>query len=129
MNRKEIAEKIKETKTWHDCDEKRMALRALYSMASRRAGQVEFKPDVWLDVCDLRIPKGFSFLHMIGLCDWLNYDDNNRFDGTRRICLRCGKSESTMMNRVYADYRPNGYDDLNRAILLDFIRAYLRGKQ
>ena len=126
MNPQEIADAIKETRAWDDSTEKSMRLDALYSMSRRRMGQTEFKPDVWLDNDDMEIPKRRDhFWHIFGFHYWLHYDDNNVFDGTRRICLICEDSGSSPMNRHYALYEPLGWvTRLNLDILLDFIAAH-----
>lgn len=120
MNPQEIFDAIKETRLWAPSDETSMQLRALYSMGRRRLGQVEYKPDIWLDLCDMKTPTRSDQAWHIFFHKWLHYDDNNVFDGSKQICLICGKSESSPMKRDYG-YEPNGYDDLNLRIVLDFI--------
>lgn len=125
MNAKDIQRAIDETKTWRDCDEKTMRLKALYSMRSRRLGQVEFDPKIWLDTCDMTTPTHSNKAwHLFGFHKWLHYDDNNVFDGTRRICLICGLVESSPMNRIYAVYESCGYAEINLEMLLNFIKEH-----
>lgn len=121
MNRDEILRAIDETRDWDDCEEKTMRLVALYSMIRARAGQNQFKPKVFLDRDQMRVPgKWDKALHVLGVHQWLEYDDNNFFDGTRRICLICGLTQSSPLKRIYG-YDPCNYGELDLEEVLEYI--------
>ena len=113
----EIQEKIKDAKTWDDCEEKSMSMKALGSMMLSRLGQIEYKPGIYLEKDQLRLP---GFWDGFFGC-WLEYDDANVFDSARKIDLVTGRTESTYMQRSYG-YDHCTYDLLDLEELLDFIR-------
>jgi len=122
MNVEEIHERIKDVKTWDHSDERRMSLDALGRMLMARMGQVSFKKGIYLDDEGLRLPNlGDKLWHFIGFHFWLEYDDNNVFDATRRLCLICEASESSPMRRDLAYYQPCG-----GGLILAEVLAYIR---
>ncbi len=114
MNVKEIREKIEETSKWTPGSTKDISMQALGRMLLARMGQVEFKPGLYFERDELRIPSLLDrVFHLIGFHCWVKYDDSNVFDGTRQGCLICGYIESSMMRRdlaYYEDAREPGLD-------------------
>ena len=106
MNSKEILERSREVSTWNDSTEKSMAMKALGSMLLARMGQVEAIPGLFFEESQLRIPSLWDrVFHLIGFHCWVEFDQMDVFDGTRRGCLVCGYVESSMMNRANAFYK------------------------
>jgi len=128
---KEIHEKIEETRTWERSKEKSMAMKALGGLLLARMGQTQFQEGIFLDREQMRLPNLldrlfhlFPFLHM-----WLEYDDANVFDGTRRVCLICGRTGSSIMRRDLAYYETTEHDNLDLKELLAFIRLMGESKE
>lgn len=114
----EVHERIEEVSAWKPSTEKSMAMAALENLLLARQGQIEYKPGIFLETDQLRLPNFWE--RLIGLC-WLEYDDTNVFDGSRRINLVNGETESSPMKRRYG-YDPCHYDLLDLEELLEFIR-------
>lgn len=121
---KEIHEKIEETSTWERSEEKSIAMRALGSLLLARMGQTQFQEGIFLEREQMRLPNLLDrFFHLLPFLHmWLDYDDANVFDGTRRICLICGRTESSIMRRDLAYYEKVN-DGLNLKELLAFIKS------
>ena len=124
MNVKEIREKIEETSKWTPGSTKDIGMRALGQMLLNRMGQVEFDEGIFVEQSGLVYPSLFDrMFHVIGFHSWLEFDDTNVFDGTKRICLICGRTESSMMNRANAYYELSAYHELSQKKLYGFIKS------
>ena len=120
---KEIHERIEETSKWNKSDEKSMAMKALGSMLLSRMGQDEILSGIYLERDHFRLPSILNrVFHLIGFHVWLDFDDSNVFDGTRRICLVCGLVQSSMMNREWAYFEGGSVDKELLGSVLKHIR-------
>ena len=120
----EVRERIEEVRTWKPSTEKSMAMRALGSLLLARTRQIEFKEGIYLEKDQMKLPTTSDrIFHIIGFHAWLEYDDANVFDGTRRVCLICGKTGSSPMRRDLAYYETTKHDNLDLAELLAFIKS------
>ena len=124
MNVKEIYEKLDESKDWVEGSTRDIHRQALGRMLLARMGQTEFKKGVFLERDHMKKPSIIDrVIHIFPFCHmWLEYDDCNVFDATRRICLICGRTESSIMRRDLAYYEPAGYAELDLKEVHEFIR-------
>ena len=124
---KEILEEVRTVQSEENTENKKFYMKILGSLLLTRMGQNRFKEGIFLEKDQLRFPSIFDrVIHLVGLGllhTWLEYDDSNVFDGTRRICLICGHTESSIMNREWAYYEDsNDADALNLKEVLSYIK-------
>lgn len=118
----EIHELIDEASDWGPSKEKDMMMEALGRMLLSRQGQLTYKDGVYFERNQMRIPNlSDKVFHLFGFHTWLEYDDANVFDCTRRICLICGRTESSPLRREYGYDGEAGYK-LNLKQVLKFIK-------
>ena len=127
----EVRERIEETRTWEPSTEKSMVMKALGSLLLARMGQTTFKDGIFLEREQMRLPNILNrFFHLFPfLHTWLEYDDANVFDGTRRICLICGKTESSIMRRDLAYYESCSYGLLDLKELLAYVKSQVTSER